>query len=148
MSQLMRLSSIVLTMVAAAGCNPSSTLSPLGFVPGPTPAVYAGSIQDSLSGTGTLRLTLSTAAGVTSGTWTATFSGRTEATRFVSGVVANNVYTATVYPYGNETVTTSGCISSMTAMLSASGVSGNYSTFRVTASCPTAQTGSFTLTRQ
>ena len=148
MSQLMRLSSIVLTMVAAAACNPSSTLSPLGFVPGPTPDVYAGSIQDSLSGTGTLRLTLSTAAGVTSGTWTATFSGRTEATRFVSGVVANDVYTATVYPYGNEVVTTSGCISSMTAMLSASGVSGNYSTFRVTTSCPTAQTGSFTLTRQ
>ena len=67
MSQLMRLSSIGLTMVAAAACDPSSTLSPLGFVPGPTPAVYAGSIQDSLSGTGTLRLTLSTAAGVTSG---------------------------------------------------------------------------------
>ena len=149
MSHVRRLSSIVLACAALAECSSSSTPpSPFGFAPGPTPTVYAGSIQDSVSGSGTLRLTLSTAAGVTSGTWTATFSGRTEATRFVSGVVANDVYTATVYPYGNEVVTTSGCISSMTAMLSASGVSGNYSTFRVTTSCPTAQTGSFTLTRQ
>src|SRR5256885_6253405 len=115
MSHVRRLSSIVLACAALAECSSSSTPpSPFGFAPGPTPTVYAGSIQDSVSGSGTLRLTLSTAAGVTGGTWTATFNGRSEPTLIVTGAVASDVPTATVHPEETDTSSTSGCTSTMT----------------------------------
>ena|SRR2546430_1840832 len=146
MSHVRRLSSIVLACAALAECSSSSTPpSPFGFAPGPTPTVYAGSIQDSVSGSGTLRLTLSTAAGVTGGTWTATFNGRSEPTLVVTGAVANDLLTATVHP---EETDTSGCTSTMTATLAASGITGRYSTFAVTRTSPAAHIGSFIVTRQ
>ena len=149
MGRGMRVSSIVLALAMLAGCSSSSTPpSPFAVVPGPTPTVYGGSIQDSVSGAGTLRLILSTAAGVTGGTWSATFNGRTEPTLIVTAVAANGLLTGTVHPEVTDNGGSSGCTSSMTATLSASGISGTYSTFAVTRTCPTPKVGSFTVTRQ
>src|SRR5947208_12541466 len=124
-----RLFAALVLLTSAIGCGGGTTATaPFAVVPGPQPTAYAGSIQDSVSGSGTLRLTLSTAAGVTGGTWTATFNGRSEPTLVVTGAVANDLLTATVHP---EETDTSGCTSTMTATLAASGITGRYSTFAV-----------------
>src|SRR6476469_7819886 len=90
-------------IVATAACGSSSGTSPIPLAPGPAPAVYAGSIQDSVSGDGTLRLTLSTVAGVAGGTWTATFNGRTDPTLVITAVPQNDQLTATIHPDINST---------------------------------------------
>jgi len=143
-----RLFAALVLLTSAIGCGGGTTATaPFAVVPGPQPTAYAGSIQDSISGAGTLRLTLSSAAGVTGGTWTATFNGRSEPTRVISGSVANDVFTATVNPDQSSGGST-GCTSLVSATFAASSLSGTYSVFAVTPSCPAAPTGSFTVTRQ
>jgi hypothetical protein len=135
-------------LVAAAACGSSSATSPLGVAPGPAPTVYVGSIQDSASGAGTLRLTLSTVQGVVGGTWTATFNGRSEPTLVITGVPQNDQLTATIHPEVTDTSGSSGCTLSMTATIAASQISGTYASFAVTPTCPAARTGTFAATRQ
>ena len=149
MGTVVRVAAIVVAAGMVAGCGSQSTgTSPFAIAPGPTPAVYAGSIQDSVSGAGTLRLTLSSAAGVIGGTWAAAFNGRSEPILTFTGVLANDVLTGTVHPEVTDTSGSSGCTLSMTATVSGPGISGTYSTFAVTRTCPTMAAGSFTVTRQ
>ena len=143
-----RLLAALVLLGAAIGCGGGSTATaPFSVIPGPQPTAYAEPIQDSNSGVGTLRVTLSSAAGVTGGTWTATFSGRTEPPRVISGSVANDVLTATVNPDQTSGVN-SGCTSLVSATFTASSLSGTYSGFAVTPTCPAPSTGTFTVTRQ
>jgi hypothetical protein len=145
----MRLTLIAFAVAACAACTSSPAPSALlPFEPGPTPTIYLGSIQDSESGPGTLRLSLSTAAGVTAGTWDATFSGRPTLTRTVTGTIANNVLTATVRVQEGIVTSPDGCTFTMTSTFSANGLSGTYVAFAITPTCPTLRSGSFALTRQ
>ena len=149
MSAVVRVAAIVLVASTVAGCGSQSTgTSPFAVAPGPTPTVYAGSIQDSISGAGALRLTLSSAAGVIGGTWAATFNGRSQPVLTFTGTLANDVLTGTVSPEVTDTSGSSGCTLSMRATVSGPGISGTYSTFAVTPTCPAAAAGGFTVTRQ
>ena len=133
------------TLVSCSSGGPSS---PPFLLPGPTPTVYAGSVQDSADGAGTVRITLTTVQGVTTGTWTPTFGGRTQGARVIDGQVNANMFTGSIHPFVDEVSSESGCTWSVTGAFSSSGFSGTYSTFAVTRSCPTATTGSFTATPQ
>ena len=114
MSAVVRVAAIVLVASTVAGCGSQSTgTSPFAVAPGPTPTVYAGSIQDSISGAGALRLTLSSAAGVIGGTWAATFNGRSQPVLTFTGTLANDVLTGTVSPEVTDTSGSSGCTLSM-----------------------------------
>jgi len=63
-------------------------------------------------------------------------------------VLANDVLTGSVYPEVTDTSGSSGCTLSMRAAVSGPDISGTYSTFAVTPTCPAAAAGRFTVTRQ
>jgi len=147
MGQLMRCCVAILAATTLVSCS-SGPSSPPFLLPGPTPTVYAGSVHDSADGDGTVRITLTTVSGVTTGTWTPTFGGRTQGARVIDGQVNGSMFTGSIHPFVNEVSSESGCTLSATGAFSSSGFSGTYSTFAVTRSCPTATTGSFTATPQ
>jgi hypothetical protein len=122
--------------------------SPPFLLPGPTPTVYAGSVQDAVNSAGTVRITLTTVSGVTTGTWTPTFGGRTQGASVIDGKVASNMFTGSVHPFEGEGFSDTGCTLSVTGTFSSSGFSGTYSTLNGTRSCPAATTGRFTVTPQ
>jgi len=55
-----------------------------------------GTITDSVSGAGTLTVTLGTSGPSTGGTWAAASPAQKVSTRFITGTVSGTTYTATV----------------------------------------------------
>ena len=114
--------------LSLASCNTSSS-SPFAFIPGPAPTVYVGTLADSTAGNGTLTVSLASAAGLTSGTWSMSFGGKADPVYFVSGTVSGNSYKAVVTTCF-DTGVTSGCSSrcafSFTGSLTSSSLSGTY----------------------
>jgi hypothetical protein len=150
MSQLVQRSTILLLLTGAAACTSSLPPSIPTVIPGPTPTPYSGTVQDAVSGVGTLRITLSTYGSLISGTWNVTFNGRAAAMRYISGTVNNNMLAGTVHPEASDSpfFFSTGCTSSLTATFSSSTITGTYSTAAATAACPTPPSGSFSVTRQ
>jgi len=85
--------------VLMSACNRGSMPTlPLPALPIPTApqTTYACTITDSVSGAGTLTVTLGTAGSSVGGTWTETFPGQRVSTRFITGTVNGANYSATV----------------------------------------------------
>jgi hypothetical protein len=144
MGRLVRCCSAMLVVTTLVSCSSGGPSMPPFLLPGPTPTVYAGSVHDSADGDGTVRITLTTVSGVTTGTWTPTFGGVTQLASVIDGQVNANMFTGSVHPFVDAGSSLSGCTLSVTGTFSSSSFSGTYSTFAVTRSCPTADTGSFT----
>jgi hypothetical protein len=114
-----------------AGCNntASAPSSFLAFTPGPAPTVYAGTIVDSTKGNGTVKVSLTGVAGLTSGTWEMSFGGKADPVYFVSGPGGSTIYAATVTTC-SDTGISSGCASncafSFVGSLTSSSLSGTY----------------------
>src|SRR5471030_65376 len=132
----MRLTFAVLVVTSAcagvAGCSlaPSTPTSPLfAFTPGPAPTVYTGTIVDSTSGSGTVTVSLASAAGLTSGTWDMSFGGKAAPEYFISGTMSGNNYAANVttcYYTGNTSGCSSNCAFAFTGSLTSSSLGGTY----------------------
>ena len=91
--------------------------------------VYAGTITASTEGSGTLKVGLTNAAGLTSGTWDMSFGGKADPEYFVSGTVNGTSYTAivtTCVDTGASSGCSSNCAFSFTGALTASSLSGTY----------------------
>src|SRR5579859_1532789 len=94
-----RLVLVVGATVVLGACNSASTPAiPVPTLPIPTApqTTYTGTITDSVSGAGTLTVTLGTSGSIAGGTWATTFPGQTTSTRFVTGTINGASYTATV----------------------------------------------------
>lgn len=133
---------------AAAACSQPSSVAPSLLKPPST--TYAGQITDSVEGVGTARVTLTTAAGVTGGTWDMAFGGKFDPTIYLNGAVAGSVYTGTLTNGSNDSfgTTQSGCSLIVNATLTDASFSGSYKAFAVTPTCPVPRTATFNLIRQ
>lgn len=122
---------MLVACLGGAGCAPSPTSSDplLAFTPGPAPTVYTGTIVDSTRGSGTVTVSLANAAGLTSGTWQMSFSGKADPEYFVSGTMSGNNYAANVttcYDTGISSGCSSDCAFAFTGSFTTSGLSGAY----------------------
>lgn len=123
---------LALAGTLVGGCNNSSSAPSAflpGFIPGPAPTIYTGSIVDSVAGTGTLKVSLNSAGGLDSGTWDMSFAGKAEPTYTVSGPAAT-AYDATITTcidsqFGIQCVTR--CIFHFTGSLTSANLDGTYS---------------------
>jgi len=132
---------------AATACGSTPTL-PLP-VAGSPPTVYAGTITDSISGTGSLTVTVSSAGSSTGGTWLETFPGKNARSRFVNGTLNGSSYTATVSDC-IETASQScfpNCRQTLTGTLTASALSGSYAEVPGD-SCATGRSGNVSTAKQ
>ncbi len=128
----------------------AATSSPSPFtviLPGPVPVTYAGTIQDSLYGSGTLQVSLSAVQGVMGGTWHAVFAARTEPTLISSGTVTSNTYVGLLHPSEDDNGGTPGCQFTFSGTFVEATFAGTYQTFAVTPACPVARSGSFSVAK-
>lgn len=125
----------------AAGClgGQSTPTSPLlAFTPGPAPTVFAGTASDSANGTGTVTVSLNSAAGLTSGLWQMTFGGKTQPQYFISGTLSGSAYTANVTTCtdnGNGSNCVTDCAFTFAGTLTGTSLGGTY-TATSNKSCP------------
>jgi hypothetical protein len=144
-----------LLIVTSAGmltaCNRGST--PAISVPTiPTltapQTVYTGTISDSVSGVGTVTVTLGTSGSNAGGTWAAAFPGERASNRFISGTVSGASYTATVScsSIDDTLVCIPDCRQTFTGTLTSDGLSGSYA--EVPGDTCTAHSGTVSATRQ
>ena len=137
--------------VLMAACNRASTPAiPVPTLPTPTAPqnVYTGPVTDSLSGAGTLTVTLGTAGPSAGGTWTAAFPGKQPTTQFITGTVDGTSYTATVScssPDGSFQCFPD-CRQVFTGTLTPNGLTGTYA--EVPGDACTPRSGSVSATRQ
>ena len=128
-----------LLLVIVAGCgggNSTPTASTTTSVDG----TWAGSVQDSLAGAGTVRVTLASSGSLVTGTWGATFPDPAYNT---SGTV-NGTSTATSLSLTVTPSVAGACPFTFTATRSSNQLSGTYATF----DCNVSVSGSATVTRQ
>jgi hypothetical protein len=83
-------------LIASPACTPSTPTPFLASTPGAAQTVYAGTVTDSVSGSGTISVSVVNVQGLVSGTRTATFAGKPHATEYISGSQSGTTYTATV----------------------------------------------------
>jgi hypothetical protein len=122
---------VVAGSVLVAGCSSDSSApsSFLAFIPGPAPTIYAGSIVDSVAGTGTLKVSLNSAGGLISGNWDMSFAGKADPTYTISGP-ESTAYQATITTCKTDQFgesCTSKCAFHFTGTLTNSSLSGTYS---------------------
>ena len=124
---------VIAACLAAGACNRASTSGLFPTVPGPAPTVYAGSITDSINGTGTLKVSLTDAAGLTSGTWEMMFGAKADPVYFISGPGGSTTYTANVTTCSasfSGGTSTGGCVTncefSFAGSLTSSSLNGTY----------------------
>jgi hypothetical protein len=134
-----------------AACNNSSsapsTFLP-GFIPGPAPTIYTGSITDSVEGNGTLKVSLNEAGGLISGTWDMSFAGKADPTYTISGPegAAYDATVTTCHDNGSGLNCVSNCTFRFTGTLTNSSLAGTYSA--TTAQPCSGRTGSVKATKQ
>jgi hypothetical protein len=139
----MRLILAALTATLAAACSSSSSaLTP--YFPGPTPTVYAGTVTDSIGGSGTVSISLTAVQGLMSGTWDMSFAGKADPRRYISGTLSGSAYTATVEQC--PTGCAPDCRFVFTGTVSSSNLIGTYTPV-VNGVCP-AHAGSVSATKQ
>jgi hypothetical protein len=135
-----------------AGCTDtsSSPSSFLAFTPGPAPTVFAGTIVDSVRGSGTVTVSLNSAGGLTSGLWNMSFGGKADPVYFVSGTLSGNNYAATVTTCVDNSDSAgcapNNCTLALAGSLSSSTLTGTY-VAAPNQSC-TGRTGSVNATKQ
>jgi hypothetical protein len=146
---MMRILVIVGVFAAVTACNNVSTPTLPLPVAGPPQTVYTGTITDSVAGTGSLTVTVSSAESSTGGTWLETFPGKNARSRFVNGIVNGSSYTATV----SDCVETNfqacfpNCRQTFTGTLTASTLSGSYAEVPGD-SCATVRSGTVSTAKQ
>ena len=136
---------LVSVMLSACRASPSS---PNGFVfpsSGPLPTLYVGTVQDTLKGTGSVRVTETVVLGLASGYWDMTFSGLADPTRLVSGSLNGTTYNAE-FSQGASADELFGCQFVLTASLTPSRLTGTYVSHS-TRDCPD-RSGTVDLTKQ
>ena len=145
LSASVALLSAVLISVMLSACSASPS-SPSAFfpIPGPSPTVYAGTVQDTLRGTGSIRVTETVVLGLASGSWDMTFSGVADPTRTVSGPLNGTTYNA-IFSQGTGDQPF-GCQFVLAASLTPSRLTGTYVS-RSTRDCPD-RSGTVDLTKQ
>ena len=123
---------LALGSALVAACHNSSsapsTFLP-GFVPGPAPTIYTGSITDSVMGAGTVKVSLNEAGGLISGTWDMSFAGKADPTYTISGSEGSE-YDATVttcHDNGSGVNCVSNCTFRFAGTLTSSRLTGTYS---------------------
>lgn len=145
---------VVVLATTIAGCVKTPTTPSLGvlpYVPGPAPTVFSGSIQDSVGGNGSITIQLTTASGITSGTWIMSF-GTTSETRLISGSISGTSYTAEVSQCNNDpsvggTTCIPNCRMSFFATLTSTTLSGTYTEVPGD-SCATPRSGTVNAVKQ
>ena len=116
---------LVLASVATGGCV-NSPSSPFAVVPGPAPTVYTGTTVDSIDGSGTLTVSLVTVQDLVSGSWEASFGGKTTK-QYITGPLSGSTYTATFQSEpSTETTFSTDCVKRFDGTLTASSISGSY----------------------
>jgi len=142
---------LALGSALAAGCSNSSsapsTFLP-GFIPGPAPTVFAGTVVDSTRGNGTVTVTLTGVDTLTSGYWEMSFGGKADVKRVISGTVRGTAYNGTFADCADlESFTCSpNCHFSLVGSLTASTLSGTYT--RIVSPGCVAGTGTVNATKQ
>ena len=136
---------------AIAACNSGSTPAiPVPTLPTPTApqTTYTGAITDSVSGAGSLTVTLGTSGSNAGGTWAATFPGQKASTRFITGTLDGARYTATVScsSIDGTFACTPDCRQTFTGTLTPDGLSGTYA--EVPDDTCTAHSGTVNASRQ
>ncbi len=137
--------------VLMTACNRGSTPAiPVPTLPTPSApqAVYTGTITDSVSGAGTLTMTLGTAGSIAGGTWAAVFPGQRSSTQFVTGTVNGTSLTVTVSCSSPDFSFSCfpDCRQAFTGTMTANGLSGTYA--EVPGDTCTPHSGSVSTTRQ
>ncbi|HLZ10352.1 MAG TPA: hypothetical protein VKT80_17315 [Chloroflexota bacterium] len=108
--------------------------------------------MDSNRGTGTVTISIASAAGLTSGTWNMSFGQKADPSYIVSGTLSGTQYTATLNGCIENDAglsCSSNCTFSFSGTFGASGLSGTYASTDVVAtqSCPP-RTGTINTTKQ
>ncbi len=119
------------------------------FTSGPAPTIYAGSDQDSLSGAGSARVTVSTFDAITSGTWDMTFPESTaDPTRYFSGELAGAALTVVMQEstLDGSVVAFTDCKLRFDGTLTSAKLTGTYASVPLSG-CP-ARTGTIDLSPQ
>jgi hypothetical protein len=135
---------------ACAKATPTAPLGVLAYVPGPSPTVFSGPMQDSVGGTGSITIQLTTASGVTSGTWIMSFGGTAEPPRLISGSINGTTYTAEVSQCNNDlsgTLCFPNCRLSFSGSLTSATLSGSYAEVPGD-SCQTPRSGTVNAVKQ
>jgi len=126
---------LVLTLISCGGDGGNS--SPFGSVSGN----YAGTIQDSVAGAGTVKGTLSESGSSLSGTFQATSANQQQ---FLSGTVSGTINGTSITLTFTPSVPTS-CPANITLnQVSATQLTGTYAAFN----CTQADSGTINVTRQ
>jgi len=146
-----RLVLVIGATVLMTACSRGSTPDvPVPTLPTPTApqTTYMGTITDSVSGGGTLTVTLGTAGSSVGGTWTEAFPGQRVSTRFINGSVNGANYTATVQcsSFDGTFACVPDCRQTFTGTLTSNGLSGTYT--EVPGDTCTARSGTVTANRQ
>lgn len=124
-----------LASVAAAGflaaCAQGSTppQNALTVPTAPTPTtVYAGTITDSVGGSGSVTISLQSSGSIIGGTWTAAFPEQKTWTRVVTGTVNGSSVTATAADCVESDTSTCfpDCRQVFTGTLTATAITGSY----------------------
>jgi hypothetical protein len=104
---------------------------------------YTGTITDSVGGTGSLTVTVSSGDSSTGGTWLETFPGKNPRSRFINGILTGSSYTATVSDCieSDSQGCFPNCRQTFTGTLTASTLSGSYAEVSGD-SCATVRSGS------
>lgn len=131
-----------------AGCNSPSSTSFSPFTPGAAPTIYTGTVVDSSKGNGILTVSLSSAGGLTGGTWAMSFGERADPERLISGTVSGSNLIATIKDCQETDVMSCvpNCHFSFAGSLTSSSLSGTYTAVSERL-CP-ARTGSVNATKQ
>jgi hypothetical protein len=114
--------------LASPACTPSTPTPFLASTAGAPQTVYTGSVTDSVTGSGTINVSLVNVEGLVSGTWDMSFDGKSSARRYVSGTQSGASYSASV-SVCPETDQNSGCSScrwQFSGTLTAATLTGTY----------------------
>jgi hypothetical protein len=146
-----RLVLVVGITAAVAACNRGATPAiPVPTLPTPTAlqTTYTGTITDSVSGAGTLTVTLGTSGSYAGGTWATTFPGQNASKRFLTGTLNGANYTATIScsNIDGTFACIPDCRQTFTGTLTPDGLSGTYT--EVPDDTCTAHSGTVNASRQ
>src|SRR5262245_49025236 len=146
---MMRILVIAGVFAAVTACNNASTPTLPLPIAGAPQTVYTGTITDSVNGTGSLTVTVSSADSLTGGTWLETFPGKNARTRFVNGAMSGSSYTATVSDCVESAFESCipNCRQTFTGTLTPGTLSGSYAEVPGD-NCATVRSGNVSTTRQ
>ena len=122
---------LALGSMLVAGCNNSSSAPSAflpGFIPGPAPTIFAGTVADSTRGNGTVTATLTAVDNLASGYWEMAFSGKADVKRVISGTLSGTAYNAIFSDCGDQESSSClpNCHFSFSGSLTASSLTGTY----------------------